>query len=157
MLLLLLITWSVASISRLLTIIGLFCKRALQKRQYSAKETYNWECATRHIIMLLLLLITWSVASISRLLKITSLFCKRAPQKRIYSAKETYNLKEPSNRSHPIPLCGRLHLCVCVCGRVCVYVYLCVRVCVRESVCVHVCVCVCVCVFVSGYMMHSHV
>jgi len=33
----------VASTSRLLKIIGLFCKRALQKRRYSAKETYNFE------------------------------------------------------------------------------------------------------------------
>ena len=29
------------TISRLLQMIGLFCKRALQKRRYSAKETYN--------------------------------------------------------------------------------------------------------------------
>ena len=29
--------------SRLLKIIGLLCKRALQKRLYSAKETYNFE------------------------------------------------------------------------------------------------------------------
>jgi len=28
---------------RLLKIVGLFCKRALQKRQYSAKETYNFK------------------------------------------------------------------------------------------------------------------
>ena len=28
-------------ISRLLKIIGLFCKRALEKRRYSAKETYH--------------------------------------------------------------------------------------------------------------------
>jgi len=33
----------VAMISRLLTIIGLFCKKALQKRLYSAKETYNFK------------------------------------------------------------------------------------------------------------------
>jgi len=31
----------VATISRLLKIVGLFCKRALSKRLYSAKETYN--------------------------------------------------------------------------------------------------------------------
>jgi len=31
----------VATISRLLKIIGLFCKRALYKRPYSAKETYD--------------------------------------------------------------------------------------------------------------------
>jgi len=33
-------TYGVASISRLLEIIGLFCKRAQLKRLYSAKETY---------------------------------------------------------------------------------------------------------------------
>jgi len=33
--------YEVATISRLLQIIGLFCKRALKKRRYSAKETYN--------------------------------------------------------------------------------------------------------------------
>ena len=32
-----------ATISRLLKIIGLFCKRALQKRRYSAKETYHFK------------------------------------------------------------------------------------------------------------------
>jgi hypothetical protein len=34
-------SYGVATISRLLQIIGLFCKRALYKRLYSAKETYN--------------------------------------------------------------------------------------------------------------------
>ena len=33
--------YGVATIRRLLKIIGLFCKRALYKRLYSAKETYN--------------------------------------------------------------------------------------------------------------------
>jgi len=32
----------VATVSRLLKITGLFCKRALQKRLYSAKETYHF-------------------------------------------------------------------------------------------------------------------
>jgi len=36
----------VATISRLLKIIGLFCKRALEKRRYSAKETYNFQETT---------------------------------------------------------------------------------------------------------------
>ena len=35
--------YGVATMSRLLKIIGLFCKRALQKREYSAKETYNFK------------------------------------------------------------------------------------------------------------------
>ena len=37
------IFYGVATISRLLKIIGLFCKRALSKRLCSAKETYNFK------------------------------------------------------------------------------------------------------------------
>ena len=37
------IPYGVAMISRPLKIIGLFCKRALKKRRYSAKETYNFK------------------------------------------------------------------------------------------------------------------
>jgi len=33
--------YGVATVSRIDKIIGLFCKRALYKRQYSAEETYN--------------------------------------------------------------------------------------------------------------------
>jgi len=36
-------SYGVATISRLLKILGLFCKRALSKRRYSAKETYNFK------------------------------------------------------------------------------------------------------------------
>ena len=36
-------SYGVATISRLLKIIGLLCKRALWKRRYSAKETYNFK------------------------------------------------------------------------------------------------------------------
>jgi len=35
--------YGVATISRLLKITGLFCKRALSKRRYSAKETYRFK------------------------------------------------------------------------------------------------------------------
>jgi len=35
--------YGVATISRLLKIIGLFCKRALWNRRYSAKETYDFK------------------------------------------------------------------------------------------------------------------
>ena len=37
----------VSYISRLLKIIRLFCKRALQKRRYYAKETYNFKEPTK--------------------------------------------------------------------------------------------------------------
>ena len=36
-------TYGVATISRTLEIVGLFCNRALQKRLYPAKETYNFK------------------------------------------------------------------------------------------------------------------
>jgi len=38
--------YGVATISRHLKIIGLFCKRDLYKRRYSAKETYNFKEST---------------------------------------------------------------------------------------------------------------
>jgi len=45
-------SYGVASICRLLKIISLVCKRALQQRRYSAKETYNFKEPTsrRHPI-----------------------------------------------------------------------------------------------------------
>ena len=46
----------------------------------------------------------YGVATISRLLTIIGLFCKKALYKRLHSAKETYHFKEPTNRSHPIPI-----------------------------------------------------
>ena len=46
----------------------------------------------------------YGIATKSRLLEIIGFFCKRALQKRRYSAKETYHFKEPTNRSHPIPV-----------------------------------------------------
>ena len=48
--------YGVATISRLLIIIGLFCKRALLKRLYSTKETYNFKEPTKcsHPILVVL-------------------------------------------------------------------------------------------------------
>jgi len=40
------IKYEVASISSLLKSIGLFCKRALEKRLYSAKQTYHFKETT---------------------------------------------------------------------------------------------------------------
>ena len=94
----------VATISRLLKITGLFCKRALEKRLYSAKETYNFNEPTNrsHPIAQLRTSsrhkvnfdnysnqkhnttrvlrksagVTSPVATISRLIKIIGLFCR---------------------------------------------------------------------------------
>ena len=41
-------SYGVALVSRIDQIAGLFCKRALWKRQYSAKETYNFIDPTDH-------------------------------------------------------------------------------------------------------------
>jgi len=96
----------VASISQLLKIIGLFCKRALWNRRYSAYMyvSDSYVCPEYY-----------GVATISRLLKIIGLFRKRALWKKRYSAKETYNFKEPTNRSHAICICvsGLIHSFIC--------------------------------------------
>jgi len=98
----------VATVSGLLQIIGLFCKRALQKRRYPAKETYNFkepihtqnEIYSRthnsHVRK------DCGVATVSGLLQIIGLFCKRALQKGRYPAKETYNFKEPIHTQNEI-------------------------------------------------------
>jgi len=63
------IYYGVALVSRSDTIIGLFCKRALQKRQYSAKETYN-------LSILRIVATSYGVATIRRLLDIVGLLCR---------------------------------------------------------------------------------
>ena len=42
-------SYEVAAMSRLLKITGLFCKIALYKRRYSAKETYHFKEPTNFI------------------------------------------------------------------------------------------------------------
>jgi len=75
--------------------IGLFCKRALEKRRYSAKETYSFKEPTNcshsipssEMIARLMLYVEFTskltsenldygVATISRFLKIIGLFCR---------------------------------------------------------------------------------
>jgi len=60
-------------------IIGLFCKRSLQKRRYSAKETYDFKEPTNQIVMFIdayILQTVMFIDTISRLLKIVGLFCR---------------------------------------------------------------------------------
>jgi len=66
--------------SRHLQIIGFFCNRALQKRLYSAKETYNYKEPTNRshpisIAQVQCSVYIYGVATISRLHKIIGLFC----------------------------------------------------------------------------------
>jgi len=99
-------TYRVATISRLLKITGLLCKRDLQKGEM---ERARWKDFCLYVSKgkdLFQRPLSYGVATISRLLKI-GLFCKRDLQKRPIFSKETYTFKEPTNRSHPI---GRLGL-----------------------------------------------
>jgi len=112
-----LMCYGVAYVSRIDKMIGLFCKRTLWKKQYSAKETYNFVDPTNRshpIVLHCHVLMCYGVATISRLLQIIGLFCKRTLWKRRYSAKETCNFKEPTNRSHPIVLHCHVLMCYVV-------------------------------------------
>ena len=110
------VRYGVASVSRIDKIIGLFCKRALQKRRYSAKETYNFIDPTDRSHPIPLTRLSFDLTCNERQLatmsrsdrdslpdrdsdrdkKIICLFCKRALQKRRYSAKETCNFYRSS-------------------------------------------------------------
>jgi len=68
------VRYGVATIRRLLKIIGLFCKKALKKRQYSAKETYKPD-----IRGYVLIWGGYNSGPSSRLLKIIGLFCRISP------------------------------------------------------------------------------
>jgi len=107
----------VATISRLLTNIRIFCKRALKKRAYSAKETYDFKepahwATPPHQFYNDDYYYQNGVALVSRIDKITGLFCKRALQKTRYSAEETCKLIDPTDRSHPISVFQQ-HYTIC--------------------------------------------
>ena len=73
---------AVATIRRLLESIGLVCKRALQKRRYSVKETYDLKEPTKH--MQILALASIDVIGWLRLicsLKLQFSFAKKSPIK----------------------------------------------------------------------------
>ena len=93
--------YGVATISRLLKIIGLLCKRALLKRLYSAKETCNIKGLSNTTLHL-----WYGVATIGRHLKIIGLLCKRALSKRRCSAQETYNFNRLLIVATPHLMCG---------------------------------------------------
>ena len=73
--------------------VGLFCKREILTQPTSCQEQLE---NSQHIQ-----LNSYGVAMISKLLKMIS-FAQEPYKRDLYSAKETYNLKEPTNRSHPI-------------------------------------------------------
>ena len=85
-------SYGVATISRLLKIISLFCKRALQKKRYSAKETYNFKKPTNrsHLIEFYVYLFHCCAPYY----KITSLYSS-APYSLLYVLPTIYNKITP--------------------------------------------------------------
>ena len=112
-------TYGVATISRLLQIIGLFCQRNLQKRRYFTKEIYN----------------LINPADCSHPICVCAHTCTLRVCVYLLTCGHVY--EDTCVRAHP---CTRTGMYSCI--YVCVYV-LCV--CVYVCVCVY---CVCVCVFV---------
>jgi len=109
--------YGVALVSRIHEIIGLLCKRALQKRRYSAKETCNFIDPTDRSHP-----ISPSLA---------------------YAHALTFSLS--LSRLFPSTLCACVCVCLCVCVCVCLCVFVCVCLCVCVCVCLCVCVCICQC------------
>jgi len=107
--------YGVATISRMLKNIGLFCKRALQKRPVFCKETYIFKHPTNRSHPIVNCCST-SVVVVVGIVVRHSLIC---------------------------PSCVRVHLCVCMCVSVCVFEGCCsVRQC--AAVCCSVLQCVAV-------------
>ena len=93
-------------VSRLLKIIGLFCRIHSLLQGSFAKQTYVFRKPTNrsHPVrtrMYARECAETGSATIRRLLQIIGLFCKIVSSKGSF-AKETYNFKEPTNRSNPI-------------------------------------------------------
>ena len=100
-------SYGVATISRFLKIIGLFCRISSLLQGSFVKETYNFKEPTNRSHPIRDDYLRYSthkrgVATISRLLKITGLFGRISSLLQGSFAKETYHFKEPTNRSHPI-------------------------------------------------------
>jgi len=120
--------------------IGLFCKRALQKRPVFCKETCIFKHPThRSHPIAVYAYIFYDVATISRLPESIGLFCKRALSKRLCSANETYDFKEPTTCSHPIHFISEF-LCLCRLNgkRVCMSTTMCLNICAAMHTYMHI-------------------
>jgi len=143
----------------------LFCKRALCKRRYSAKETCNLNEPTNRSPPPI------SLYAGSMFFFCASMFCEYA-----HTATHCSTLQHTATHCNTLQhtattrrrVWGRasmcchvlfllrrspsrvqfVYVCVCVCMCVCMCVCVCVCVSVRACVCESVCVCVCVCVYV---------
>ena len=119
-------TYGVATISKLLQIIGLFCKRALQKRRYSAKDRHKLTIGWLRLVSSFKLQVSFAEYT---------LFYRALLQKRPIILRSVLIVATPYTYSEFGPC-----LATCVCSCVCV----CVCVCVCACLCACVCVCVCV-------------
>jgi len=117
--------YTVATISKLLKIIGLFCKRALSKRKYSAKKTYDFEEPT-----------TCSHPILLHLQYTSRVFLLRASSCRGCAGRWLGTVGRLRTE-------GRCAVCVAlsVAGRCAVRVAVCVAVCAAVCVAVRVAVC----------------
>ena len=103
--------YAVPTISRLLKITGLFCKRALQKRLYKRDEKLRM-CHVSDVMGWLRLVgslklhVSFAKEPYTRdNIRDRSLLQKSPIQETIFetnSAIETWNFKEPTNHSHPV-------------------------------------------------------
>ena len=136
------IRYGVATISRLLKIIGLFCNRALQKRPMLCKETYNFKEPTNRSHP-----IDRTFVKRNRAIPLVRIAKWRMNNWLIYFGwKVTHNLETPRGRGVSAkvesiwwqcektrysytPLTDTLTHCLCVCA--CVYMCVCVCVCVK--------------------------
>jgi len=123
--------YGVASISRLLKIISLFCKRALQKRRYSAKETYIFKEPTNrsHPIESYPSATIW--VWMSHIKYVTS---------RIRS--HIIHMRGSSIYVYMCTYMG-IYTCICICIQIYelwkyayIYIYINVRICIRIYICV---------------------
>jgi len=94
--------------------IGLFCKKSLEKRRYSAKETFNLKepthcshpifavsvCARTYVHVFISIFVHMDM---SYVMSLVSRYAHLTPAHNIH-AKETFNSKEPTHCSTPYSL-----------------------------------------------------
>jgi len=124
-------------------IICLFCKRALSKWLYFAKETYNFKEPTTYIPAFdMIYVYSYMCVCVCLRYYIYNIHISYRTQEYIL-----YIQRRNLISTNEIRFSYQM-MCVCVCLHVCLCVFVCMCVCVCVCVCVHVCVCVFVCMCV---------
>jgi len=149
------IRYGVATIGRLLKMIGLFCQRALEKRRYSAKETYNFKEPTNHshpicgCLYIYSLNVLPSLSNVShicfQICAFTSIFCQYTPfvggclKYQICGCVYIYSLNVLPSLAVVSHIC--FQICVFMFTNMCVYIVYSVNALPSLAVVSHVCVC----------------